>query len=432
MRRASLLGDEEIRRWYENLRRGAKVTADHYLARLGHVCETFEVTPGSISSMSPRQAYSFLLDIVTAQEARGLAGSHIKGVLKAVKSWLRHNDVAVDRDINVNGADDTPTLVDERVPELDELKAMFRFCDARAAAAVSLMAFSGLRPASLGDYEGNDGIRIRDFVETRLDTAKGAVEFLAVPTMVLVRKNLSKTSNQYFTFLCEEGCLTVKAYLEKRISDGKGLTADSPVISSDDEQPLTSKAISAIVRKPIRRAGFAWRPYVLRCFYDTRMMQAEGRAEIGLVRDWRKFFMGHKGDIEHRYTVNKHQLPPSLIEEMREAYRRASEAYLQTMSLPRSRHIPIRTEFRQLALSAVGFSEEEMRDMQFEKMTSEQLQEYVRQRLSACLNGNTARRQLVVSSKKAQEYINLNGWRFVGTMPDGKVVIEHPQASDPI
>lgn len=57
----------------------------------------------------------------------------------------------------------------------------------------------------------------------------------------------------------------------------------------------------------MRKAGFSGRPYVLRSFFDTFSLTAE---EIGaIIKDYRVFFMGHKGDIERKYTLGK-QIPP--------------------------------------------------------------------------------------------------------------------------
>lgn len=47
------------------------------------------------------------------------------------------------------------------------------------------------------------------------------------------------------------------------------------------------------------------------------------RAKI--ARDFRVFFLGHKGAIEARYTTNKNILPKSLVDEMREAFKRCEE-----------------------------------------------------------------------------------------------------------
>ena len=76
-----------------------------------------------------------------------------------------------------------------------------------------LMAHSGLRISSIGNYLGNDGLRVRDFPEMRIDN--GQVTFEKMPTMVVVRPELSKAGHQYFTFLSEEGCEYLKDYLEE-------------------------------------------------------------------------------------------------------------------------------------------------------------------------------------------------------------------------
>lgn len=56
----------------------------------------------------------------------------------------------------------------------------------RARVSIALMAFSGLRPESLGNYEGNDGIRLGDFVEAEI--RGDGMEFAKLPTMLVVRK----------------------------------------------------------------------------------------------------------------------------------------------------------------------------------------------------------------------------------------------------
>jgi len=45
---------------------------------------------------------------------------------------------------------------------------------------------------------------------------------------------------------------------------------------------LTLKALSVdignIIREAVRKAGFNWRPYVLRAYFDTHLTQAESRS----------------------------------------------------------------------------------------------------------------------------------------------------------
>jgi hypothetical protein len=94
------LEDREVRRWYDNLCRGPKITADVYLRRLGFLCNAKGVAdPNELvhraRASGERWAYSFLMDIVTEMEANGKAGSYTESTLKAVKSWLANNAVEV-------------------------------------------------------------------------------------------------------------------------------------------------------------------------------------------------------------------------------------------------------------------------------------------------------------------------------------------------
>jgi hypothetical protein len=81
------------------------------------------------------------------------------------------------------------------------------------------------------------------------------------------------------------------------------------------------------IRKAIRSAGFNWRPYIFRAYFDTQLLLAESKGKI--THSYRQFFMGHKGDMEARYTVEKGRLPESMIEDMRSSYR-DSENILMT------------------------------------------------------------------------------------------------------
>ena len=127
--------------------------------------------------------------------------------------------------IKIRGADDAPTLKDEKVPTQAELKKIFLSTDQKGRAASVLIAHSGLRLETIGNYLGDDGLRIGDLPELRVEGE--LVEFEQMPMIVTVRKELSKAGHQYFTFLSEEGCGYIKDYLEMRARWGeawKGLS----------------------------------------------------------------------------------------------------------------------------------------------------------------------------------------------------------------
>ncbi len=70
-------------------------------------------------------------------------------------------------------------------------------------------------------------------------------------------------------------------------------------------RPLSTKTACHDVRRAFRDAGFHWRPYILRRYFDTRMGQASAKPELGLPDSWVYFWMGHAGDIEALYRLRK-------------------------------------------------------------------------------------------------------------------------------
>ena len=415
---AFLLEDVDVRRWYRNVARGSQVTADVYLRRLGSFCNHFGLTPKRLVSLGSDEIYNLLLDYVSDLEAAGRAGSYIESALKAVKSWLAHNDLEIKRKIKIKGVRDTPTLRNERTPTPEELRRIFLSGDKKARVACVLMAHSGLRPVTLGNYRGTDGLRIRDFPEMRIEG--DSVEFERIPTMVVVRPELSKGGHQYFTFLSEEGCEYLKDYLEERMLEGEELTADSPIIRPKvAKKPfIRSVNIGDMIREAIRKAGFNWRPYVLRAYFDTQLMLAESKGLV--IRDYRQFWMGHKGDIENRYTTNKCRLPEDVIEDMREAYRRSQE-YLQTTKPETSREKLVE-EFRRQLLLVAGFSQDEISRIDITDLTDEEFQDLVRKRLLGNANADCGT-QKVVNLNELEKYLE-NGWEYVATLPNQKVIVK--------
>ena len=323
----SLLQNKNIERWYNNVARGSVITADVYLRRLGSFCKDYNVTPEKLIKMKEKTIGNLLLDAVSDLEEKKSAGSYIASIIKAVKSWLAFNDIIVKRKIKIKGAADTPSLADESVPTQAELKQIFLHADTRGRTACALLAHAGLRNQVLGNYKGDDGLRIKDFPELSIEGKE--ILFKKTPAMVIVRKELSKSRKKYFTFLSEEGCEYLIDYLNERRRNGEKLTENSSIIPPKRAlKPfICSMNIGNIIRKPLSGAGIEARPYVLRPYFDTMLMVAESKHLM--IKDYRTFFMGHTGDIENRYTTNKGRLPNQVIEDMREAYRK-SQKFLQT------------------------------------------------------------------------------------------------------
>jgi len=417
----SLKKDVNVRRWHDNVARGSRVTADVYFRRLGSFCQRFGKTPKALASMSKGDLYNLMLDYVSSMEKDGYAGGYIESTLKAVKSWLSHNGLDIRRKVKIKGARDTPSLRDERVPTGDELRRIFLSGDKKARAACVLVAHCGLRIKTLGNYEGRDGLRVRDLPEMRVEG--DSVDFEQVPTVVIVRRELSKTRHQYFTFLGEEGCEYLKNYLEDRMREGEEIALDSPIITPKLRLKPFVRAVNIgdMIRGAIRGAGFRWRPYVLRSYFDTQLMLAESKGLV--LRDYRQFWMGHKGDIENRYTPNKAKLPGTVIDDMREAYRRSQE-YLQTTKREEGSEERLVQAFRKQLLLVAGFSQDEVGKMDISSMNDKELQDVVRKKLlSTETNNNT--KQKVVDIDEVERYLD-QGWEYVANLSNKKILIKTP------
>ena len=334
---AWLLQDDVVARWVKNIERGSIITAEVSQRRLGKACELLHTTPKAMVSKAKKQLKQFqndLEDLVAEMESADKSPQYITGIMKVIKSWLSYNDITLTRKIKITNASATPTIEDEQVPSQDELARIFRNSTSRVRLAEALIAFSDLRPETLGNHNGTDGLELRDLPEVSIMADKKQVEFDKVPTRVNVRANLSKTRQKYFTFLGSEGCTYLKEELEARMRRGEELTPESPVIeyerlSVKDKPHLKTRKITGLIRKAMRKAGVYKRPYVLRAYAETQLIIAESKGKIS--HPYLQFIAGHKGDIEARYSTNKGSLPPDMIEGIRNAYKDC-EPFLSTLA----------------------------------------------------------------------------------------------------
>lgn len=338
-----LLQDADVRRWYENLRRDSAMTATERLRVLARLSRMMKTSPAKIVE-DVRQDDGFtdaFEDFIEAQRKAGRKPGYLANYLKTVRSWLDRFGLDLGRKVKVGNTRAAPTLEDEQVPTQQQLRDLLMAASPRDRVAISFVAFAGLRPHVLGNYQGTDGLRLGDLEE--LQVRAGRVTFAKVPTQVRVRPQVSKAKHQYLTFLGEEGCEYLRHYLEARLETGEQLTDKSPIIRCTPGFEILGKRkdadnrgspfiVAANIRRGIKRAMekalLDARPYVLRRYFEMRLFNASWEGVV--PRDWVTFWAGHKGDIEHVYTLHK-GLPDSLIEKMRSAYHEA-EPYLSTLT----------------------------------------------------------------------------------------------------
>lgn len=94
---------------------------------------------------------------------------------------------------------------------------------------------------------------------------------------------------------------------------------------------LRTALVTRDVKEAILKAGFKWRPYVLRAYCDTNMIMAESKGRVS--HPYLQFMMERKGDIEARYSTNKGVLPPDMVKDMRKCYKEC-EPFLTTLAQP--------------------------------------------------------------------------------------------------
>lgn len=424
-----------MRRWYNNLKHGSIISAEVGLRRIGRACKLFDTTPAKMAKMSVKEATDLCMDLVTELDSQGKQPKYIDNFVKVMKSWFGHNGIKITEKIKIPDGADNPSKKDmEQSPTPDQFRRVLDACDLKQKVEATSVGYAGSRIESIGDYVGRDGLKIKDFPEMTIDNDAKEVEFAKVPTMVVIRRNLSKAGHQYFTFMPDEGCEYLKEQLELRMSKGEVLTPESPIVTSlkwhsksmKDEKVghISSRKVGSSIKKAIEKAGFDWRPYILRTYFDTRLMMAE--ADRLIIRDWRVFFMGHRGDIEHVYTLNKTKLPEDLVEKMREAYRKAAEKHLVAGRKSGLDRDMVKATFNAQFLEMGGFSKEEIDTIRnLSELSTAELKKMIqdKQKERMGLNGNS---QKIVAMDQLEEHI-VDGWEYVRELLNGKAIIRLPK-----
>ena len=371
-----------VKRYYENTRAGSPLTANYYVANLGLFLEYINGIEGrlfstdrdqwikimkdaperliNMASSDPNQYADKYIDFVRKKEKEGKSGLGIAVMMQSVVSFLEFNRVSGKVSVKIGNKNVRPVKENEKVPTNEQLATILRQARTKTGLMISLMAFSGLRPEVIGNFDGTDGLRISDLVDLNIEGDK--IEIAKMPLRIRVRTSLSKNNKEYYTFLSKEGCVYLKEYLDERLRQEK-LKSNSPLIvpaQSNNKSFLATHYVSRFIKDAIVKSGFNWRPYVLRRYFVTGLALAESKSLI--THSWRQFITGHKGDMESVYEdMSAH------VDEIREAYD-LSTKYLGTISYEVSKDEIDREVVRGMLRYFGNQSEDEINKI----MTSEQ------------------------------------------------------------
>lgn len=293
---------EPVQRWLSYIENNNPQTAKYYRQKIRRFEEISGVKPADLLRMSQRKRSAILDDYVVSLQQLKLTPKTQVYFLGVVKSLLAFTRKPTPVSIKIHHTNTTPTLKNERVPEHNELKDLFNRLSPRLRASAALIGFGGLR------YQTQVKLQIEDLIDFNLET----LAFTKTPALIYVPAEKSKNRRQYFTFMIKEGAEYLEAYLKDRWDRGERLNEQSYVLTAIDGEQLKVEPLRNDMRHYTHQVLNS-RAYVLRSYFNTSLLAA------GVHPDWKRFFTGHKGDIEEMYSTRK-QLPEWAIEKMREAF----------------------------------------------------------------------------------------------------------------
>ena len=411
-RHKKLLENERVRRWYENLKARSNLTSDIYLRNLGLWLEWTGMNSDNIIEMARDRLEAFkgkILDQVRNMEKEGKQGSYIAVSLRPLLSYLKFYDVVVRLNINIKNENRNMTVEQETIPSNEEMDSILQRANLRQRAIIGLIAFSGIRPGAIGNYTGDDGLRIGDIIDLKVN--KDGVKFEKLPALMVIRAELSKSNKRYYSFVGPQSAKYLKEYLNQRIQGGEKLNSKSPVVRPDPnmsrlEEPKTfmmSTIVEREIKKAIVKAGFRWRPYVFRHRFGVSLDASEGKGLIS--HSWRMHIMGHVGDIETTYSTDK-PLPESVIDDIRGAFKKCLkniETEVKGISEEDKQSLE-KTLTGTVLQKIFGYSQEESEKLM--QLSDEELQGELRKKLGNAADPESVKKKAMQDAKEISKRKN--------------------------
>lgn len=297
--------DEKVQRWLNYIEHSNKNTAESYRHKILRFENLTGVKAEDLIKMSQRKRSTILEDYVLLLQRMNLTPKSQVFYLGVMKSLLAFTRKPTPISIRIHNSNSTPTLKEEKVPEHNELREFFNRLSPRLRSSAALIGFAGLR------YQTQTKLQIEDLIDFSIDD----ITFTKTPALIYVPAEKSKNRRQYFTFLIKEGCEIIEAYLRERRDRGEQLNKQSYVLTNLNGEKMDTEHLRKCMRQHTHKV-FNSRAYVLRSYFNTSLLAA------GVHPDWKRYFTGHRNDIEEIYSTRK-QLPDWAIEQMRKAFQPA-------------------------------------------------------------------------------------------------------------
>jgi site-specific recombinase XerD len=407
----------ETKRWLRKIE--SAVTKDRYTRSIIRYCEATKKNPRQLIELKKNSkdhdAEDLLDEFVETAQKANYPNSMIWDIVIAVKSFYKWNYADLSR-----GAGKI-TLVKVRPYRTPDRETLLKFLEGahiRDKAVITFIASTAISEGSMPQLKWSHVWS--ELIEKDVD-----VPHIALMSVEIKGKGKGKYEGiQQHTFLTPYAKKTLLAYKEWRErKEDKPITPEDYLFVSIT-QPFKKLSIGNVTRIFTQRskdAGIKFSPHDLRRFVQTGLETAR------LQPNWIKKILRHKvSGEENPYSQPK-------VEALRDGYRTALP-YLDLSEKPALNELELRKrQMLDLANMMYGNEPEKLeafKQLLAETTTVEEL-ETLPERAKETLNPITPRRgtvekdcQFVVSEDKLEDYLK-RGFRFVATLPSGKILVSN-------
>lgn len=402
---SKLLNDKDTSEWIKSLesestkRNYPRHVAEYLLYRKITISELIELFKEKHVEESKR-----LQEFVNKLLSDGRSPGYVANYVAGIRSRLGSDEIKIIRRIKIPNMHDRPTIENESIPTKDQIILLLEHANLRAKCCIALIAFLGIR------FKAMAGLRVSDFPEMQVSDK---VTFTKTPTIVNIRKSLSKNKKPYQTFLIAFGCNILKHWLEFRIRQGEKLTLDSYILPVDTSKESFNKkgaSLSKVIDRVLGKLNDKSRPYSLKNFFATALLNS------GIPQNYQSFFMGHNGPMQLTYSLRR-QLPQEQIEEMRKIFKEKIEPHF--IPIEASSDIQVKTAFRKMA-KEIGL---EVKDDASLDETISVIAKVYSAGKADIMKRTSSTKQTRIQEDELDKYLE-QGWELVTTLPSGSIIVK--------
>jgi site-specific recombinase XerD len=403
----------EVKRWLRKVE--SPTTKDRYTRLIIRYSEATQKTPHDLIELKKKSkdhdAEDLLDEFVEKAQKANYANSMAWDIVIAVKSFYKWNYADLSR-----GAGKI-TLVKVRAyrtPDKETLQKFLEGAHFRDKALISLVACTGIAEGSIPQLKWTH-------LSNELDKD---IPHVALASTEIKGAGKGKYEGvQQHTFLTPYAKKALLAYKEWRErKEGKQLTPESYMFVSVTEpfKKLSIDNVNRIFKQRSKDTGINFSPHDLRRFVQTALETAR------LQPNWIKKILRHKvAGEENPYSQPK-------IEALRDAYRTAL-TYLDLSEKPEVNELERRKQQMRDMAKLMDWPEEKRHQLEqllLEAKSTEEI-DTIPERLKKTelepigyRTQHTEDCQLVITEDRLEDYLK-HGFRFVATLPSGKILVSN-------